>query len=401
MKARITILGTIVAFFAFAVWQIQTAPTKVLEAGYTALFDGHSLDGWYSVGGESTFRAERGEIIGTNGPGENTFLRTEKAYGDFVLKLQFRWDELGNSGIMFRAQQRDGDGRVFGYQSELDHSDRSWSSGLYDEARRGWLNTLEENEAARNAIRFDDWNDIRIEARGASLKTYINDVPAADVVDGMNAEGFIALQVHAGGIGVMRWRDIRIKELAAVTAPGLPLTDKEEWPHKRIEEFQLTDALLAGKGSEGYIASRRQLGDAQVNFELSLCEKPHRIKFRERSHEKHFAELSISESEAVASVSTAAGVRTFEAIPLEDAESVSVALVAMGDAITISVGEQDVLRHLNAGLPDRGRLVFQPADCAAGIAVSNLSWIDLVGGSKEIKAYQTLDTEPAPRKSVV
>ncbi len=374
MKSRIAILSVIVAFFLFVVWQIQTAPTKPYEEGFVALFDGRSLEGWYSVGGESTFRAERGEIIGTNGPGDNTFLRTEASYRDFVLKLQFRWDELGNSGIMFRAQQRGGDGRVYGYQSELDHSERSWSGGLYDEARRGWLNTLEDNAAAREAIRYDDWNDIRVEARGASLKTFINDVPAADLVDGLNAEGFIALQVHAGGIGVMRWRDIRIKELPAVAAVGLPLSEEAEWQHQRIDGFQVNDSVLAGRGSEGVISSRRQFGDMQVVFDLSLCDQPHRIKIRERSPDKQYAELSISLSEAVASVSTGDGIESFEGVSLDGSDSVSITLVTLGDAIIISVGEQDILRWQSAGLPDRGRLVFEPANCEAGIRVSDLQW---------------------------
>lgn len=364
-----------------------------------SLFDGRSLAGWYKVGGESRFRAEGGEIIGSSGPGENTFLRTEKTYRDFILKLQFRWDELGNSGVMFRAQQRDGDGRVYGYQSELDHSERSWSGGLYDEARRGWLNTLENNAAARQAIRYDDWNDIRIEARGASLKTFINEVPAADLVDGLNAEGFIALQVHAGGIGVMRWRNIRLKELPVVTAPGLSLNDAVEWQHQRIDGFQVSDRVLVGRDSEGRIASRRQFGDMQAVFRLALCDQPHRIKLRERAHDKQYAELSISRSEAVAAVSTGGAIESFEAVSLDGSDSVLITLVALGDAITISVGEQDILRWQSTGLPDRGRLVFEPAACEAGIQVSDLQWIDLVGGSTEIKFYQTLDTEPAPMLS--
>jgi hypothetical protein len=81
------------------------------------------------------------------------------------------------------------------------------------------LYDLKDNEAARKAFKQGEWNKARIECRGESIKTFINDVPAADLTDGLTKEGIIALQVH--GIGnktdhagkEIRWRNIRIKEL--------------------------------------------------------------------------------------------------------------------------------------------------------------------------------------------
>ena len=146
--------------------------------GYVPLYNGVSLEGWRVVGGESTYEASGESIVGRAGPGKNTFLRTEKTYADFNLKMQMRWDEPGNSGIMFRAAQRIKSGRTYGYQYELDPSPRSWSGGVYDEARRGWIANLEANKTAREAIRLNDWNDVEIDARGAEIKTWINGVPA-------------------------------------------------------------------------------------------------------------------------------------------------------------------------------------------------------------------------------
>ncbi len=90
--------------------------------------------------------------------------------------------------------------------------------GIYDEARRGWLFKLEGLEDARKAFKADDWNEFTIEAKGKHLRTWVNGVPCADFVDeGEEAdlEGFIALQVHQGKQGQIRWRNIRIKELPA------------------------------------------------------------------------------------------------------------------------------------------------------------------------------------------
>ena len=97
------------------------------EEGFKPLFDGKTLDGWRKAGGGATYRAEDGCIVGEVGPGSNTFLCTEKTYADFILKLEVKLDVHGNSGIQFRSHQRDGNGRVFGYQCEIDPSARAWS----------------------------------------------------------------------------------------------------------------------------------------------------------------------------------------------------------------------------------------------------------------------------------
>ena len=109
--------------------------------------------------------------------------------------------------------------RVYGYQVEIDPSDRAYTGGIYDEARRGWLNDLSQNEPARKAFKQNEWNKFRIVCRGDSIKTWLNGVPAADLKDSQTPRGLIALQVHGVGkdqnkVGKqVRWRNIRIKEL--------------------------------------------------------------------------------------------------------------------------------------------------------------------------------------------
>ena len=151
-------------------------------------------------------------LLETRGPGPNTFLRTDKTYGDFVLELEFKWDEPINSGVQFRSRQRDRDGRVTGYQCELDHSDRHWTGGIYDEAGRGWLAPLGDNPAAMTAAPdIHQWSTLRIEAMGDRLQTWVNGIPCANLVDSQDAEGFIALQVHGSkDPGQVRWRNIRL-----------------------------------------------------------------------------------------------------------------------------------------------------------------------------------------------
>ena len=184
------------------------------EAGVTALFDGETLAGWTKVGtnGTAEYRVEDGCIVGIAGSSHNTFLRTEKEYADFELRLEFRWVDPTNSGIQFRSHLNDA-GYVYGYQCEIDPSDRAWTGGLYDEGRRGWLDPLDDQPEAQKAVRLDDWNELRIRAVGDHLQTWLNGVACADLHDDKDSTGFIALQVHSGGKGQIRWRNIRIKEV--------------------------------------------------------------------------------------------------------------------------------------------------------------------------------------------
>jgi lysophospholipase L1-like esterase len=183
------------------------------EEGFVSLFDGKTLDGWRKAGGGATYKVEDGCIVGRVGPGANTFLCTTKDYGDFILKLELKLDVPVNSGIQIRSHERPKGGPVFGYQVEVDPTDRGWSGGIYDEQRRGWLCSLAANEPALHALKRDDWNQYVIKAVGPSIKTWINGVPCADIVDDIDATGFIGLQVHAAKEGQIRWKNIRIKEL--------------------------------------------------------------------------------------------------------------------------------------------------------------------------------------------
>ena len=94
---------------------------------------------------------------------------------------------------------------------------RLWSGGIYDESRRGWLKDLAYNHAARKAFKGGEWNHLRIECNGDTIKTWINGVPAAELKDDATPTGFIGLQVHGVGTKTkpleIRFRNIRLKEL--------------------------------------------------------------------------------------------------------------------------------------------------------------------------------------------
>lgn len=186
---------------------------------WTSLFNGRNLDGWKQLNGKAKYAVSNGEIVGTTVFGEpNSFLVTEKNYKDFILELEFRLDAAMNSGIQFRSESKTSyqNGRVHGYQFEIDPSPRAWTGGIYDEARRDWLYPLDYNPSAKTAYKTGQWNKCRIECIGSTIRTFVNGISTAHVVDALTAEGFIALQVHSIGKQEeagkqIRWKNIRIK----------------------------------------------------------------------------------------------------------------------------------------------------------------------------------------------
>jgi len=183
------------------------------------LFNGKDLTGWERLNGTAEYTVVKGELIGTsriNTP--NSFLATTKMYGDFILEYEMKMDQGLNSGVQIRSESKKevNNGRVHGYQVECDDSPRAWSAGIYDEARRGWLYPLEYNQAAKKSYKRAQWNKYRVEAIGNSIRTWLNGVPCANLIDDMTLSGFIALQVHSIGKEeanagkTISWRNIRI-----------------------------------------------------------------------------------------------------------------------------------------------------------------------------------------------
>ena len=211
------------------------------------LFNGKNLKGWKILDGTAEYVVEDGVIVGTCQTGTpNKFLATKKTYGDFTLEYERKRDRGINSGVQIRSVTHlpDGRERVNGYQIECDdHDHRPWAGGVYHEAHRGWLYPLTYNPDATKHNHRGEWNKIRVEALGNNIRTYVNGVGFANLLDEGEKEGFIALQVHniprdgklAGK--QIRWRNIRI-----LTED----VEKYRWPEeKAAPELNLLSNVLS------------------------------------------------------------------------------------------------------------------------------------------------------------
>ncbi|HYC70787.1 MAG TPA: DUF1080 domain-containing protein [Opitutaceae bacterium] len=239
--------------------------TSLTAGPWQSLFNGKDLRGWKVVesGGKAPYTVEKKAIVGTTVAGTpNSFLATEQTYGDFILEYEVKQEGATNSGVQIRSQSRPDyqNGRVHGWQVEIDPSARAWSGGLYEEARRGWYYPGSAlNPAARGAYKPGEWNRFRVEAIGPSIRTWVNGIPVAHVVDDLDRAGFIALQVHSIGRNDepgkrILWRNIRIQTKDLKPSPPDALFVRNNVPNTLTdaEKAQGWKLLFDGQSAAGW-----------------------------------------------------------------------------------------------------------------------------------------------------
>lgn len=238
------------------------------ETDWEKLLSGNDFTGWHQIGGEANYEISDGVITGKtvlNTP--NSFMVTDKKYSDFILEFEVMNHELLNTGVQIRSNSipEYNDGHFHGYQVEIEDParDRNWTGGIYDEARRGWIYPLDNNPEARKAYKKDEWNTIRIEAVGDTIKTWVNGIPAAHLIDNMTTEGHIGLQVH--GIGDnkekediwVKWRNIKIMTDSEAIKKNVTPTPVEPqiYQYNVLSEKEKKEGwqlLFDGKTTEGW-----------------------------------------------------------------------------------------------------------------------------------------------------
>lgn len=235
MLKRLLFLGAIFA---------SLASQPAIAQRFVSLMPGKNLEGWVRRGGNANYAMDGSELVGScvlDTP--NSFLCSVKTYGDFILEYDFKVDPRLNSGVQIRSECFDQKTqvtwrgktidvpakRVHGYQIEIDPDptrNRWWTAGLYDEGQRDWLfpgslggDGKAFTETGRELFKQGDWNHVRVEAIGDSIKTWLNGKPCVNVRDSFVARGFIGLQVHGIGndkskVGAeVRFRNMRIADM--------------------------------------------------------------------------------------------------------------------------------------------------------------------------------------------
>lgn len=190
-------------------------PGRTTSSVWTSLFNGKDLSGWKDNGQEK-WMVEGGTIFCESTANKYGYLTTEKTYRNFDLRLEFKAEAQGNSGVFLRSKITGIDPQhgpdIEGMQVEVDPSIGKHTGGLYESGGRGWVAT--PTEAGEKALKPGEWNNLEISAHGNHIVTQLNGTKIVDFTDPAQkfSAGVVGLQIHTGGGVKMRWREIYIRE---------------------------------------------------------------------------------------------------------------------------------------------------------------------------------------------
>src|SRR4051794_32933483 len=194
---------------------LALAAASQARSGWTALFNGRDLSGWKKNGDEK-WVVDGGTILCESTANKYGYLTTEKTYKNFVLRLKFKGEAEGNSGVFIHSRITGMDPEhgpdIEGMQVEVDPGKGKHTGGLYESGGRGWV--VMPTAEGEKALKRGDWNDLEVSVRGNHVVTHLNRVKIADFNDTAPkfTDGVIGLQIHTGGGVKVRWKDIYIKE---------------------------------------------------------------------------------------------------------------------------------------------------------------------------------------------
>ena len=186
---------------------------KLPGTDWVPLFNGKDLKGWIEIGKEKWVVEEGGTLHGMAISKEYGYLRTEKNYKDFHLTLKFKCEGDGNSGVFFHSEFKPGTPTVTqGLQFEIDCTIGEHTGGIYGDGRAWIVWPSPENETV---VRQSDWNEYLLKVEGNRYVARLNGVVMVDFTDPnpKSFDGGISLQLHSGGSGNMRFKDILIRDL--------------------------------------------------------------------------------------------------------------------------------------------------------------------------------------------
>ena len=260
------------------------AQVRAGDHGLVDLFNGRNLEGWSQKNGTATYRVEGDTIVGKTSEGSpNSFLCTDKLYGDFELKFEVKVNRQLNSGVQIRSHTTDGTpaGRVNGPQVEI--SLDGMAGYVYGESAGGWM-TPDDDRKSHEYFKDGEWNTYHVVAFGSTIQTWINGHQISDLTHEdkfkTHPKGFIGLQVHGIGAGQgpfeVRWRNLKLRDLTEFKPlyNGKDLTGWKttgNWlPQKnRALLIQPRDGEQGWQRYDAYLWSEKKYGDFVLDVEYA------------------------------------------------------------------------------------------------------------------------------------
>lgn len=206
-------IGILSAALLLGLW--ATAAQAPPESGWVSLFNGKDLTGW-KKNGEEKWVVEEGTILCESTANKYGYLTTEKTYRDFTLRLKFKGEAAGNSGVFLHSRILGIDPQhgpdIEGMQVEVDPNVGKHTAGLYESGGRGWV--AMPTAEGEQVLKPGEWNALEVSVIGAHIVTQLNGIKIVDFTDSSPqfTDGVIGLQIHTGGGVKMRWKDIYINQ---------------------------------------------------------------------------------------------------------------------------------------------------------------------------------------------
>ncbi|HPA17436.1 MAG TPA: DUF1080 domain-containing protein [Verrucomicrobiae bacterium] len=196
----------VVGFFCSTVIAADTSEWR-------PLFDGTSLKGWHPVG-DGQWTVEGGAIVGRADKAKlYGLLVSDKAFKDFTVRFKFKCLS-GDSGFYIRTIIEEPE-KAHGLQVQVGRTG-SGVGGIYESYGRKWIPAKPAAEPEKQYTKDDEWNDMRISARGGDIAVFVNGVKSAELKnDPSRPEGHFALQMHSGLVMHVMFKDIEIQEIAS------------------------------------------------------------------------------------------------------------------------------------------------------------------------------------------
>lgn len=183
---------------------------STVTAQKESLFNGIDLSGW-NIHGTELWYVEDGLLVCESGPDQKYgYLSTQEYYDDFILTLEFKQEDNGNSGVFFRSTLEGT--KISGWQVEVAPPGND-SGGVYESYGRGWL--IKPEPKKDKALKMGDWNKMKIKVVGDQVTTWLNGTKMISIQDEKigKGKGSIALQIHDGGGIKVKWKNLNIKPL--------------------------------------------------------------------------------------------------------------------------------------------------------------------------------------------
>ncbi|HPM79723.1 MAG TPA: DUF1080 domain-containing protein [Candidatus Anammoximicrobium sp.] len=204
-------VARLISFAMASVLLTGLAAAEDKKADWKPLMDGKTLAGWHPVG-DGKWTVEDGAFVGrANNEKLYGLLVSDKMFRDFTVRFKFKCLS-GDSGFYVRTIIKEPE-KANGLQVQVGRI-KSGVGGIYESYGRGWV-SKPSDELEKSYTKDDQWNEMVIEAHGGSVVVTVNGIKSAEFKDDASRpEGHFALQMHAGCVMHVMFKDIEICEAA-------------------------------------------------------------------------------------------------------------------------------------------------------------------------------------------